>query len=204
MKRTTTSSVRPDHHQRAGNGTPTDPDGEVAQLVRAAAAGDQAAWDVLVGRYVALLWHIAFRHGLSEWDAADVVQTTWLRLFENIEEVREPARVGSWLSTTAQRESLRHVAHQRRVVPSDDESTFDEQDRLQPPLDEALIVREQAERAQAAVETLPDTWRSLLELMTQDPQPSYEQISAELGVPIGSIGPTRGRCMRRLRTMVAI
>jgi RNA polymerase sigma factor (sigma-70 family) len=193
-----------------GNGSspgetgPAEADSEVAQLVRAAATGDPAAWDVLVGRYVALLWHIAFRHGLSEWDAADVVQTTWLRLFENIEDVREPARVGSWLSTTAQRESLRHVAHRQRFVPSDDESTFDEHDRLQPPLDEALIVREQAAYAQAAMAALPATWRSLLELMTQDPQPSYEQISAELGVPVGSIGPTRGRCVRRLRAMAAI
>lgn len=198
---TTTASTARSAAVDAG---PTEADSEVAQLVRAAAAGDPAAWDVLVGRYVALLWHIAFRHGLSEWDAADVVQTTWLRLFENIEDVREPARVGSWLSTTAQRESLRHVAHRQRVVPSDDDATFDEHDRLQPPLDEALIVREQAERAQAAVETLPPTWRSLLELMTQDPQPSYEQISAELGLPIGSIGPTRGRCVRRLRAMVVI
>ena len=183
---------------------PTEADNDVAQVVRAAAAGDPAAWDVLVGRYVALLWHIAFRHGLSEWDAADVVQTTWLRLFESIDDVREPARVGSWLSTTAQRESLRHVAHRQRFVPSDDESTFDDRDRLQPPLDEALIVREQAAHAQAAVATLPESWRSLLELMTQDPQPSYEEISAELGLPIGSIGPTRGRCVRRLRAMVAI
>jgi RNA polymerase sigma factor (sigma-70 family) len=179
-------------------------DSDVAQIVRAAAAGDQAAWDVLVGRYVALLWHIAFRHGLSEWDAADVVQTTWLRLFENIEDVREPAYVGSWLSTTAQRESLRHLAHHQRVVPSGDESTFDAEDLLQAPVDEALITREQAAHARAAVETLPTTWRSIVELMTQDPQPSYEQISAELGVPIGSIVPTRGRCVRRLRAMVAI
>lgn len=189
---------------RDRQGASADQDHEVALLVQAAAAGDQQAWDRLVGRYVALLWHIAFRHGLSEWDAADVVQTTWLRLFENIEEVREPARVGSWLSTTAQRESLRHLAHHQKVVPSDDEATFDEQDRLQPPLDEALLVREQAASAQAAVATLPSTWRSLVELMTQDPPPSYEAISAELGVPIGSIGPTRGRCVRRLRAMVAI
>lgn len=199
-----TNRGRAETGSTSGQASTAQADSEVAQLVRDAAAGDPAAWDVLVGRYVALLWHIAFRHGLSEWDAADVVQTTWLRLFENIDDVREPSRVGSWLSTTAQRESLRHVAHRQRVVPSDDESTFDDHDRLQAPPDEALITREQAECAQAAVATLPDAWRSLLELMTQDPQPSYEQISAELGVPIGSIGPTRGRCVRRLRAMVAI
>jgi RNA polymerase sigma factor (sigma-70 family) len=187
-----------------GEAGAAEADSDVAQLVRAAASGDPAAWDVLVGRYVALLWHIAFRHGLSEWDAADVVQATWLRLFENIDDVREPARVGSWLSTTAQRESLRHVAHRQRVVLSDDEATFDAHDRLQPPLDEALITREQAALAQAALSTLPATWRSLLELMLQDPQPSYAEISTELGVPVGSIGPTRGRCVSKLRATVAI
>ena len=135
----------------------------------AAAAGDHRAWDSLVSRYVALLWSIALRHGLNESDAADVVQNTWLRLFEHIEDVREPAHVGSWLATTAQRESLRIVAQRQRVVPSDDEATFDGVDLLQAPLDEALLSREQAVEARAALDTLPPNWRSLVELLTQDP-----------------------------------
>jgi RNA polymerase sigma factor (sigma-70 family) len=178
-------------------------DEEVIRLVRGAAAGDHRAWDSLVNRYVALLWSIAFRHGLNESDAADVVQNTWLRLFEHIHQVREPARVGAWLATTAQRESLRVVAQRQRVVPSDDEATFDGADRLQAPLDEALLAHEQAAEARAALDTLPPTWRSLVELLTQDPPLSYERIGAEIGVPIGSIGPTRGRCVRRLRALVA-
>ena len=178
-------------------------DEELTRLVRAAAAGDHRAWDSLVSRYVALLWSIALRHGLNESDAADVVQNTWLRLFEHIEDVREPARVGSWLATTAQRESLRIVAQRQRVVPSDDEATFDGVDLLQAPLDEALLSREQAAEARAALDTLPPSWRSLVELLTQDPPLSYEEIGAGLGVPVGSIGPTRGRCVRRLRALVA-
>jgi RNA polymerase sigma factor (sigma-70 family) len=178
-------------------------DEEVTRLVQAAAAGDHEAWDSLVNRYVALLWSIAFRHGLNESDAADVVQNTWLRLFEHIDQVREPARIGSWLATTAQRESLRCVAQRRRVVLSDDETAFDGPDRLQAPLDEALLAREQAAAARAALDELPPTWRSLVELLTQDPPLSYERICADLGVPIGSIGPTRGRCVRRLRAIVA-
>ena len=134
---------------------PPGHDEEVTRLVRAAANGDQQAWDAIVSRYVALLWSIAFRHGLGESDAADVVQNTWLRLFEHIHDVREPARVGSWLATTAQRESLRIVAQRQRVVPSDDEATFDGADRLQAPLDEALLAREQAAEARAALDTLP-------------------------------------------------
>ena len=157
----------------------------------------------LVTRYVALLWSIAFRHGLNENDAADVVQNTWLRLFEHIDDLREPARVGSWLATTAQREALRIVAQRQRTVPSDDESTFDGADRLQAPVDEDLLARELAAEAVAALDELPPTWRALVVALTQDPPLSYEEIVADLGVPIGSIGPTRGRSVRRLRDLVA-
>src|SRR3954452_22781552 len=181
---------------------PPGADEEVTRLVRAAAEGDHQAWDALVARYVALLWSIAFRHGLNESDAADVVQNTWLRLFEHIDDVREPARIGAWLATTAQRESLRIVAQRQRVVPSDEEATFDGADRLQAPLDEALLMREQAAEARAALDTLPPTLRSLGGVLPQDPPLSYERIGADLGVPIGSIGPTRGRCGRRLRALV--
>jgi RNA polymerase sigma factor (sigma-70 family) len=177
-------------------------DEEVIRLVHAAADGDHGAWGQLVHRYVALLWAIALRHGLHESDAADVVQTTWLRLLEHIDDIREPARVGSWLATTAQRESLRIVAHRSRLVLKSDQTTFDGPDRLLAPVDEALIAREQAAAARQALDSLPPTWRSLVELLTQDPPPSYEQIGADLGLPIGSIGPTRGRCVRRLRAAV--
>jgi RNA polymerase sigma factor (sigma-70 family) len=177
-------------------------DGDVVGLVKAAAAGDHAAWDELVSRYAALLWAIALRHGLQKNDAADVVQTTWLRLLENIDKVREPARVGAWLATTAQREALRCVAHRRRHVPNADETTFDGPDRLLPPPEEHLIIREQAAAARHALDSLPPTWRSLVELLIQDPTPSYQEIGANLGLPIGSIGPTRGRCARRLRASV--
>ena len=178
-------------------------DEENCALVRAAAAGDSKAWDGLVSRYVALLWSIAFRHGLNENDAADVVQNTWLRLFEHIDDVREPARVGSWLATTAQREALRIVAQHKRMVPSDDEATFDGADRLQPPVDEQLLARELADEAVAALDALPPTWRALVVALTQDPPLTYEEIVADLGVPIGSIGPTRGRSVRKLRELVS-
>jgi RNA polymerase sigma factor (sigma-70 family) len=177
-------------------------DEEVIRLVRAAASGERAAWDRIVQRYVALLWAIALRHGLNESDAADVVQTTWLRLLEHIDEVRNPARVASWLATTAQREALRLVALRRRLVLNDDQAAFDGPDLLLPPVDEALIVREQAAAARRALDSLPPLWRSLVELLSQDPPPSYEKIGADLGLPIGSIGPTRGRCVRRLRAAV--
>jgi RNA polymerase sigma factor (sigma-70 family) len=177
-------------------------DEQVITLVLAAAAGDRAAWDQIVSRYVALLWAVALRHGLHETDAADVVQTTWLRLLEHIDDIREPSRLGSWLATTAQREALRCLAHRRRNVLDDGTVTFEGADRLLAPLDEAIITRETAAAARSAMDALPPTWRSLVELLIQDPPPSYEEIGADLGLPIGSIGPTRGRCIRRLRAAV--
>jgi RNA polymerase sigma factor (sigma-70 family) len=192
------------YHVRKRNvAHPPGADEELTRLVRAAADGDHQAWDALVARYVALLWSIAFRHGLNENDAADVVQNTWLRLFEHIDDLREPARVGSWLATTAQREALRIVAQHKRLVPSDDEAAFDGADRLQPPVDEGLLARELAGEAVAALDALPPTWRALVVALTQDPPLTYEEIVADLGVPIGSIGPTRGRSVRKLRELVA-
>ena len=153
--------------------------------MRAAANGDQQAWDAIVSRYVALLWSIAFRHGLGESDAADVVQNTWLRLFEHIHDVREPARVGSWLATTAQRESLRIVAQRQRVVPSDDEATFDGADRLQAPLDEALLRARAGRRGSRSARSR--RWRSLVEPLTQDPA-VVRRIGADLGVRSAASG----------------
>jgi RNA polymerase sigma factor (sigma-70 family) len=177
-------------------------DAEVTAIVEAAKAGDAAAWNTLFNRYVALLWSIALRHGLHESDAADVVQNTWLRLLENIDCIRDPARVSSWLATTAQREALRCVAQKARLVPSPDDAAFDGPDLMLPAVDEALLAREQGLAALAALASLPPTWRTLVERLTQDPPLSYEEIGADLGIPVGSIGPTRGRCVKRMRAFV--
>jgi RNA polymerase sigma factor (sigma-70 family) len=181
---------------------PAMTDDQISGMVRAAAAGDRQAWEGVVDRYVALLWSIALRHGLCESDAADVVQTTWLRLLERIHTVREPSRIGSWLATTAQRESLRCISHRNRVVPDGGSETFEAQDLLQPEADEQLIQRELAVAARHALDALPPTWRSLVEALTADEPASYEEIGADLGVPVGSIGPTRGRAMRMMRELV--
>jgi RNA polymerase sigma factor (sigma-70 family) len=194
--------MTPRQSDASARGGTRDP--EVERLVRAAADGDADAWNALVRRYVALLWRIAFHHGLNESDAADVVQNTWLRLLEHIGDVREPAYVAAWLSTTARRESLRCVADQKREVLSGDQSPFEGADPLQPSLDERLVNEEQAAQAAAALNGLPEGWRDLMSLLIQDPPPSYERIGAALGVPVGSIGPTRGRSVRRLRTILAV
>ena len=182
---------------------PADREALLVRLVGSARAGDSAAWDELFECYVALLWSIAYRHGLHESDAGDVVQNTWLRLVEHIGDIREPARLGSWLATTAQREALRCVAQNARVVPSADEAAFDGPDRLLPDVDERLLAEELAGVAYAALGTLPPAWRLLVEKLTQDPAPDYETISADLQMPVGSIGPTRGRSMRRMQAIIS-
>jgi RNA polymerase sigma factor (sigma-70 family) len=173
---------------------------DLAWLVRRAAGGDRAAWERLVDQYSRLLWAMTRDFKLSESDAADVVQATWLRLLEHIDRIQFPERIGSWLATTARHECLRHLAAGKRVmVVQDDHDAFSEAVGHQPDVDERLLAEERAEAVRAAMSTLPSRSQRLLELLMADPPASYTEISDQLGVPIGSIGPTRGRCLERLR-----
>jgi RNA polymerase sigma factor (sigma-70 family) len=169
-------------------------------LVAAAAAGDEEAWTELVDRYTNLLWSIARGHRLGTADAGDVVQTVWLRLVEHLDRIREPERVGAWLATTARNESLRLLRRSSREVPSDDELELDLTDDPQQGSPEAAVLGWEADALLwAAVEQLPDRCRRLIRLLMADPPPSYEDVSAALDMPVGSIGPNRGRCLERLR-----
>jgi RNA polymerase sigma factor (sigma-70 family) len=175
---------------------------EVAGWVRQAAAGDLHAWNRLVDEYARLIWSITARFKLSESDAADVVQTTWMRLIEHIDRIEQPARVGSWLATTARNECLRHVARHKRIVLVDTDDEFDGADQHEPGVDEALLADERAQDVREAMAHLPSQWQRLMELLMADPPVSYAEISDQLGVPVGSIGPTRGRCLARLRVLL--
>ncbi len=168
---------------------------EVAELVRAAAEGDQAAWNGLVDRYNGLVWSVARSHRLAAADASDVVQTTWLRLVENLGRLQDPERVGAWLATTARRECLRTLRHSARLLPT--EELPDE--GVDARLDAALLVEERDRALWQAFGGLSDRCQALLRILVADPPPSYEDIGAALDMPIGSIGPTRQRCLERLR-----
>jgi RNA polymerase sigma factor (sigma-70 family) len=178
--------------------------GEAATLVGAAANGDQRAWDALVSAYGGLIWTVARNHRLNGGDAGDVSQTTWLRLVENVDRLTEPDRVGAWLATTARRECLRILGRAKRTILSGEELD-PSVDRLRaeaPELDAALLATEREHQVRQAFGALTPRCRDLLRLLLVDPAPSYEEISAALGVPIGSIGPTRGRCLDKLRGIV--
>lgn len=173
-------------------------DDDTAQLVRAAAAGERDAWDQLVERFAGLVWAVTRGHRLQGDDASDVFQTTWLRLVEQLPRIREPERVGGWLATTAKRECLRVLARASRETVSEPEvleRVADEGPGL-----EADLVRVQREEALwRTLQTTSDRCRNLLRVLMADPPPSYADVATALEMPIGSIGPTRRRCMEQLR-----
>jgi RNA polymerase sigma factor (sigma-70 family) len=175
---------------------------DAAWLVRCAAAGDRWAWEGLVDQYGRLIWAMTHDFKLVESDAADVVQMTWLRLLEHIGDLKHPARMGSWLAATARHECLRSLAARKKIVLVHDDDTLNDVAALLPEADERLLVEERAQAVRNALSHLPRQWQQLLELLMADPPASYTEISDQLGLPVGSIGPTRGRCLARLRVLL--
>ena len=176
---------------------------DVGWLVRRAACGDRCAWEQLVDQYARLVWSVTRGFKLVDSDAADVFQATWLRLLEHIHRLEHPARVGSWLAVTARHECLRSIAARKRVVlTGDDDALGGAAAASQPGPDERLLADERAQAVREALTRLPWRWQRLLELLMADPPASYAEISDQLGVPVGSIGPTRGRCLERLRALL--
>ena len=175
---------------------------DVASLVRRAAEGDRHAWEGLVDQYGRLIWSITVDFKLIESDAADVVQTTWLRLLQHIDRIEYPDRVGSWLAATARNECLRSLAARKRVVLGHEDVELDNAVAHGPDIDERLLADERAQVVRDALSRLPRRWQRLLEMLMADPPVSYADISDELGLPVGSIGPTRRRCLTRLRVLL--
>jgi RNA polymerase sigma factor (sigma-70 family) len=176
---------------------------DVGLLVRQARGGDLGAWERLVDKFSRLIWAMTRDFRLPESDAADVVQATWLRLLEHIDRIEYPERIGSWLATTARHECLRHLAAGKKVMlMHDEEATLGDSASHQPDVDERLLADERAQEVREALTMLPGRWQQLLELLMADPPASYTEISDQLGLPVGSIGPTRGRCLDRLRVIL--
>jgi RNA polymerase sigma factor (sigma-70 family) len=194
--------------RRAGPRLPSRPRGyhgrvtEVELLVARAAGNDGAAWEQLVERFAGLVWTVVRSVGLRDSDAADVCQTTWMRLAEHLEDLRDASRLGGWLATTARREAIRVSRLGSRSVPVDPWEWLDQ------PLDGgedpemAALDAERAVAVQAAVALLPLHCRQLLLSLAHDPPVPYQQLSDMLGVPIGSIGPTRSRCLQKLERLL--
>src|SRR4051794_30543636 len=174
-----------------------DPD--LVALVRRAADGDPAALTRIVERFDPSLRTIVRFYRLSPCDVDDVVQATWLRFMEHGRSLREPAAVKGWLATTARRHSLQVLQRRMREQPSDDPALGDDT-RVAEPCEE-VIAAERRSALHDAVAQLPVSGRRLMTLMIARPGLSYEQVGEALGMPVGSIGPTRLRCMSRLSDM---
>jgi RNA polymerase sigma factor (sigma-70 family) len=182
---------------------PAMPSGDeyVTGLVSAAANGDKSAWNALVERYGSMVWAIARQYRLDTADAADVSQTTWLRLVEHLHRIEQPERVGGWLATTARRESLRVLRLSGRQVPSSADLDRVPDTPSSSALDHDLISGEQGRHVRDLVDQLPERSRMLLHLLSAESPLSYKRISEALSMPIGSIGPTRARALEKLRKL---
>jgi RNA polymerase sigma factor (sigma-70 family) len=178
-------------------------DDDAAALLARARDGDQAAWNKLVEQYTGLMWSVARGYRLDTATAGDAIQTTWLRLVEHLDRIQDPERLGGWLATTVRRECLQVLRRntRERIAPGGD-AGLDAIDTEAEPLDAALLVDERDAALWRAFRDIPDRCQRLLRVLIATPPPSYEQVAAALDIPIGSIGPTRARCLARLRTLL--
>ena len=170
-----------------------------AELLREAGQGSQQAWDALVARYGSRVWAVVRAFRLSPADAADVFQTTWLNLVTHVDRIREPERLGAWLATTARHECLGTLRRTGRQVPVGDQLDLETPAAAVTPVDSAVLASERDAELWRAMANLPEHCQRLLRVLMADPAPSYEEVGRLLGMPVGSIGPTRQRCLERLR-----
>jgi RNA polymerase sigma factor (sigma-70 family) len=173
-----------------------------AQAFLAWRAGDSTGLDRLVRLLTPVLWQLARAYGLDQQAAEDAVQTTWLALVRNAESVRDPQAVWRWITTTARREAWRAADGQRREYAVEPESL---EDASQPvPAPEAQVLADDAARILwRQVARLPERCRRLLRVIAFEDRPDYGSLSTQLAIPVGSIGPTRGRCLDKLRRLLA-
>ena len=180
-------------------------DRSITDLVTRARNGDQRAWDDLVERYAPLVWSVCRRYRLSSADAEDVHQTVWLQLVRRLAAIRDPAALPGWLATATRRECVRVLRaargpHAAECTPDTDAIP----DQRAGTAEQELLVAERLAALREALARLPPCCQRLIGKLIEDPPVTYAQISASLSLPVGSIGPLRGRCLDKLRADPAI
>jgi len=204
----TARRARQDRRDQTGGRRPrtpgrngASPEGDyptAVDLVTAARGGDKRAWEELVDRYAPLIWSICRQYRLADADAEDIVQAVWLYLVEQLDNLRDPAALPGWLATTTKRACAR--ARRARCTLLADEQVLDSiPDERIAPAGHELIVAERDAALREAFARMPPECQQLLALLMADPPVPYAEISARLGIPVGSIGPTRRRCLDKLR-----
>ena len=178
-------------------------DPSVTDLVTRARKGDKQAWDGLVERYAPLIWSICRQYRLADADAEDIVQAVWLYLVEQLDHLREPEALPGWLATTTRRECWR-IRRATCTLPADGQVLEDMPDEQAETAEHALLMTERNAALREAFAHLPLRCQRLLALLIVDPPVPYAEISARLGIPVGSIGPNRHRYLDRLRRDPAI
>ncbi|MFD5825245.1 RNA polymerase sigma factor [Lentzea sp. NPDC060358] len=178
----------------------------IAALVSAAAEGDQSAWNEIVDRYTPLVVSVIYKHRLRPADAADVNQTLWLRLVEQIGRLREPEALPGWIATTTRNECLRVLRVQQRTHLYDPLTSSDalEPEPVDADVEAELLAVERRQALRDGFAELTEQCKRLLTKLMTDPPPSYQVVSEELAMPVGSIGPTRIRCLEKLRKTAAV
>ena len=173
-----------------------------AALLERVGRGEAQAWDELVGQFAGLVWSVARSYRLGRAATDDVVQTVWLRLAEHSSRIRQPERLAAWLATTTRNEALRVIRQSSRIAGGSNDHVFDVQEPTVPSVDERVVDLDDREQVLAAFRQLSPEDQQLLRLLCAVPPIDYETIAEILGRPIGSIGPTRARCLERLRRLM--
>lgn len=172
-----------------------------ADLFRAWRKGNGRAMDELVRQMTPVLWHVVRAYGLERTRAEDVVQTTWLQLLRNHESISDPRAVSSWLTTTARREAWK-VAKAHGKLDTTDTDNLDALLPEQAAAEEHAIRSDEYRRLWTAVRCLTTRCQKLLRIIAFEERPDYARIASDLSMPIGSIGPTRNRCLAKLRALL--
>jgi RNA polymerase sigma factor (sigma-70 family) len=174
----------------------------MADLLSAARAGSEDALGQIVNELSPLLWQVARSAGLSQGDAEDVLQTVWMRLITHLDGIHDAGALTGWLVTTTKREAWRVRAAGRKQLPADQDVFADLPDKG-PGSEEQVIVEDQRRELWAAIGMLSRRCQELLRIMAFAPRSDYATVAAALGMRVGSIGPTRGRCLAKLRVLLA-
>ncbi|GGV08764.1 RNA polymerase sigma factor [Streptomyces spectabilis] len=175
---------------------------ELGVLVTRCREGDQRAWSELTHRFTPLVRSVARSFRLGAADCEDVCQLTWMQMVEGIRSVREPDRLRAWIATVARRESIKHLDRSRRQVPTGSCQDFDDLADGGVTPEERAIRQAEVALVRNAVRHLEPAHQTLLRLLFTDPPASYADISAQLGLPHGSIGPTRRRLLLQVKTLL--
>ncbi len=172
------------------------------ELVSLCLKGDSQAWEALIMRYRRLIYSIPVRFSFSTTDAADVFQSVCLKLIEHLHELKDETKVSAWLITTTTRQCI-YVRSQRFRETGGSEEEFEEAPDPTENLEDIRVQIEEQQTVRESVDQLPDRCRQLIELLYFDPRtPSYEDVSQTLAMPVPSIGPTRARCLDKLRAIL--